>query len=427
MQRLLMIGMNHSTAPLPLRERCAFSPEQREKALVQFKEQFPDAETVLVSTCNRMEIYTARPVHSNPRREQLIEFICKFHDITESDLRPHLYDMANRQVADHLFHVAASLDSLVVGETQILGQVRDSYEVARKCGTAGALLHPLFQRAIATAREVMTKTRLGEGRRSIASIAVDYARQIFESFTDKTVLSIGAGKMSTLVLQHLQDLQVQQLIICNRDIRKADALAEKFRGTPVSMDDLAGHLAKADIVVSSTASVQPIITRQMFEGVMKQRRWRPVFLIDIALPRDVEEQVGDLDNVYLYNIDDLQQVAAATDSARADAVEQARQIVTAQVDEFVTWNRQREIGPLIERLFTRSHAIARDEVARMTNKLPDLNDAQKQQVEELARRIVNKLLHDPIQAARGADPVNGSSMYIHALAKLFRLDDEERG
>lgn len=422
MQRLLMIGMNHATAPLALREKCAFSPPQQEEALLRFRQAFPDAEAVLISTCNRTELYAGRPVHAQPRLESMLEFVADFHAVARGDLKAHIYDKTNRQVADHLFSVAASLDSLVIGETQILGQVRNAYELARRCGMAGPLLHPLFQRAIATAREVMTITRLGEGRRSVASIAVDYARQIFDSFADKTVLSIGAGKMSMLVLQHLSELHVGQLNVCNRDPLKAQTLAERFGGSPCSMDELVDHLTHADIVVTSTASPRPFITRVMFEKVMKQRRWKPVFLIDIALPRDIESAVGDLDNVYLYNIDDLQQVAAATDSVRREAVDKARAIVLQQVEEYISWHRTRELGPLIERLFNRSHALARDEVERAVNKFPDMTPAERQHLDELARRIVNKLLHDPIQSVRQGDAVNGSSIYVHALAKLFKLD-----
>ena len=254
MQRLLMVGMNHATAPCAVREKCAFTPEQREAALARFHERFPEAEAVLVSTCNRVELYVARPVHGHPASEEIVQFIAEFHGISEAELRPHLYDRGRREVADHLFAVTASLDSLVVGETQILSQVREAYEVSNKLGLAGNLLHPLFQRAIAAAREAVTQTRLAEGRRSVASIAVDYARQIFENFADKTVLNIGAGKMSTLVLKHFSELRIKRLVVLNRDITKAQALGQQFGGAAASMDDLLQHLSEADIVVTGTAS-----------------------------------------------------------------------------------------------------------------------------------------------------------------------------
>lgn len=420
MQRLLMVGLNHATAPLAVREKVAFSPQQREAALANFREKFPEAEAVLVSTCNRVELYVARPVHGHPKPEELVQFVAGFHGIEESELRPHLYERSRREVAEHLFSVTASLDSLVVGETQILSQVREAYEVSKKTGLAGNLLNPMFQRAIASAREAMTQTKLAEGRRSIASIAVDYAKQIFESFSGKVVLNIGAGKMSTLVLKHLSDLHIRKLVVLNRDITKAESLAKEFGGTAAGMEQMAEHLAEADIVVTGTASTTPIITGLLFQQVMKKRRWRPVFLIDIALPRDVDQAVGELDNVYLYNIDDLQQVVAATDTTRREAVEQARKIVTEHVEEFITWNRTRELGPLIERLFSKSHAMAQEEVQRAINKLPNVSEAEREHLEDLARRIVNKLLHDPIHAVRETD-AEGSAPYMRALAKLFKL------
>lgn len=422
MQRLLMIGMNHATAPVQVRERCAFSATQREVALKRFKETFPEAEAVLVSTCNRVELYATKPIHGRPRIEEMVAFVANFHGIPEQELRPHLYERTNRGVAEHLFAVASSMDSIVVGETQILGQIREAYEVSAKLGVANTLLHPLFQRSLAAAREVMKATGLTEGRRSIASIAVEYAKQIFEDFRDKTVLSIGAGKMSTLVLQHFSELEPKSLLICNRSVERGMELAQRFGGAYVSMDSMMQHLAEADVVISSTASPAPIITGTMFQQVMKARRWRPVFLVDIALPRDVDPSVGELDNVYLYNVDDLQQVAAATDASRREAVELARTMMNKQVDDFVAWHSAREVGPLIEQLFAKSHAMAKDEVQRAINKLPEMTPQQREQVEELARRIVNKLLNDPVQAVRESGTDGAPS--ARALARLFRLEQK---
>lgn len=423
MQRLLMIGMNHATAPLPVREKCAFSPTQREAALLRFRDRFPEAEVILVSTCNRVELYAARPVHAHPRREEMIEFVAQFHGLEGAELGQHLYQRQGPGVAEHLFAVASSLDSLVLGETQILGQVREAYEVAQRLGTANSLLGSLFQRAIAAAREVMTATRLGEGRQSVASIAVDYARQIFERFDDKVVLSIGAGKMSALVLQRMSDLKVKRLVVANRDVEKAQSLAGEFGGVAAGLDRVTDLLAEADIVVTSTAATAPIITRAMFEKVMKLRRWRRVFVVDIAMPRDVEEAVGELDNVYLYNIDDLQQVASATASARQDAVDRARELVKAQVEEFIIWQRTREVGPMIERLYEKSHAMAKDELSRMLSKAQDLRPEHRDAVEEMVRRIVNKLLNDPIQAVRGGGGAMEPGTHVGAFARLFKLGE----
>jgi glutamyl-tRNA reductase len=423
MRRLLLLGLNHATAPLQVREKCAFTPARRDEALRAFKQQFPQAEFAILSTCNRVELYTSRPVHAHPRAEELVDFLCAFHGLDPQQLRPHLYQKLHRDVAQHLFSVAASLDSMVVGETQILGQVREAYDAATLAGSLGTLLHPLFQRAIAAARETHAETAITEGRRSIASIAVDYARRIFDHFRDKTILSIGAGKMSTLVLQHLSALGIGTLVVLNRDLSKAQELATRFGGTAAPLSDLLGQLGHADIVVSGTASPEPIITRPMFEEVMRLRRYRPAFLIDIALPRDIDPAVGQIDNVYLYNIDDLQSVVAATSSTRQAAVDDARKILMRHVEEFIAWHRTREAGPLIEQLYARAHELARQEVVRTANKLPSLTDPDRAQLDELARRIVNKLLNSPVQAIRQGDPTTGASPYLPALAKLFKLEE----
>jgi glutamyl-tRNA reductase len=422
MQRLLLLGLNHTTAPLEVREKLAFGVKQRGEALASFARRFPGCEAVVLSTCNRVELYIARQTHGHPRVEEMVEFLAEFHQVPAASFQDHLYQKANELVVDHLFKVTASLDSMVLGETQILGQVREAYEAACQASAAGALLNPLFQRAIAVGKQIMHETALNEGRLSVASVAVDYARNIFEHFRDKTVLSIGAGKMSQLVLQGFVGLSVGQLLVCNRDALKAQGLADKFQGQAVGFDKLAAHLVAADIVVSSTGAPHPIITRRLFETIRRQRRYRPLFLIDIAVPRDVEPAVGEIDNVYLYNLDDLQQVVATTQSQRKDAVAAANAIVTRQVGEFAAWNRQRELGPAIHRLYSRYHQIAQDELARTLNKLPNIQEGEKAHLEDLARRIVNKLLHDPVQVLRESGGAHTpATQYLHALDKLFLL------
>ncbi len=419
MHRLVMVGLNHTTTPLAMREKLVFSGDQKLSALQAFRERFPASEIVLLSTCNRVELYAGRAVHGHPRLEELIEFVAAFHHVPAAQITSHFYKKASRDVVSHLFTVTAALDSLVLGESQIIGQVREAYELAQQACAVGPALNPLFQRAIAVGKQVMSETPLGEGRLSVASVAVEYARQIFDEFAGKTVLTIGAGKMATLAMRHFQKLRPGRLLICNRDPAKAAALAEQFGGVPVTYDDLNEHLVAADIVISSTGAPHAIITRQRFEQIVRLRRYRPVFLIDIALPRDVEESVGEIENVYLYNIDDLQQVVAATVAQRATAVAAARQIVEKQVEEYLAWHRVREMGPLIDRLYRRYQDIARDEIARTLNKLGGaIGDEEKQHLEELARRMVNKFLHDPVRTLRQTD---GHGPTPRAVEKLFGL------
>lgn len=427
MHRLLLVGLNHTTAPLSVRERLAFSASQRREALVAFKQRFPESEAVLLCTCNRVEFYSVRAVHGHPLVEEMIEFLAEHREIPVDELYPHLYRKVDQETVEHLFSVASSLDSMVLGETQILGQVREAYDVARREGSAGGQLHPLFQRAINVGKQVMSETALGEGRLSVASVAVDYARRIFDHFQDKTVLSIGAGKMATLVLQHFREVAPGKLLVCNRDASKAESLAQRFGGQPAAFEKLDEHLATADIVISSTGAPHAIITRSRFEPLLKMRRYRPVFLIDIALPRDIEAAVGDLENVYLYNIDDLQKVVASTQSQRVTAVDAARAIVSRQVEEFAAWHRQREMGPLIDKLYQRHNRIAQQEIARAINKLPNISEEERQTLEHLGRRIVNKLLHDPVHVLRSG--TNGShsptAQYLRALEHLFKLAEEQ--
>jgi glutamyl-tRNA reductase len=431
MQRLLLLGLNHSTAPLEVREKIAFSTQGRDRAVAALRARFPLAEVMLLSTCNRVELYAARETHGHPRAEEMIAFLAEFHGIDPRQFSQHLYQKTDVEVVRHLFSVASSLDSMVLGETQILGQVREAYDAAKGIGATGAMLNPLLQRGIAVGKEVMSATTIADGRVSVASVAVDYARRIFDSFSDKVVLSIGAGKMAALVIQGFAQLAPKRLLVCNRTPGKATELAEQFRGEAVAFEKLNDHLVAADIVVTSTGASHPIITASQIAGLRKAMRYRPVFLIDIALPRDVEAAVGELENVYLYNIDDFQQVVAGTMEQRKDAVESAQAIVARRVEEFIAAQRARELGPMIDRLSKRYHRLAAEELARTLNKLQGLSDEEKSHLEELTRRLVNKLLHDPISMLRKSEGVHGSAaQYLHAMERLFGLEenagDEER-
>jgi glutamyl-tRNA reductase len=424
MQRLLLLGLNHTTAPLAVRERLAFTAEQQRQAIEQLRRSFPESEAVLISTCNRVEMYIGRALHGHPRVEEMAEFLAAFHKIPRDTFQGHLYERSSRDAVAHLFSVATSLDSMVLGESQILGQVRQAYDLARECDATGAILNPLFQRAIAVGKEVQHTTSLGEGSLSVAGVAVGYARRIFDHFNDKTVLCIGAGKMAVMALRGFAALKPKALLVCNRDAEKASRLAAEFAGRGVPLTDLESHLIAADIVITSTGATEPIITRKQFEQILKARRYRPIFLIDIAVPRDIDPSVGELDHVYLYNLDDLQKAVTNTQTQRGGAVEQARSIIDRHVEEFMLWQQQRELGPAIDQLYKRFHEMAADEVARTLNKMPGASDAEKAHLEELARRIVNKLLHQPVKMLRDRDTLHGTSaQYLHAIERIFRMNE----
>lgn len=422
MHRLLLLGLNHTTAPLEVREKLAFNVAQRAEALQRFKQQFPQAEIVLLSTCNRVELYAATPMHGDLNADQIGRFMASFHAVPLEDFTSHLYEKSDRAVAEHLFNVVCSLDSMVLGETQILGQVREAYDAARDQLTVGPMLNPLLQRAVAVGKQVMHETSLADGRLSIASVAIDYAKGIFDHFTDKTVLSIGAGEMAQIVLRGFTALSPGRLLVSNRDRSKAVELARLFNGEVVDFEQLDDHLTAVDIVITSTGSTHPIITRKQFEAAQKRRRYRPIFLIDIAVPRDVEAAVGELENVYLYNLDDLQRVVSQTQRQRSGAVDAAQKIISAAVEEFVLSHRARAMGPVIEQLYKRYYELAQEEVARTVNRLPNISDGEREHLQELARRIVNKILHDPVQALRSADELHApASQYLHAMEQLFKL------
>jgi glutamyl-tRNA reductase len=424
MERLLLVGLNHVTAPLAVREQVAFDASQQRAALEKFKLRFAGSEAVLLSTCNRVELYVAANEQPAPGADALVHFIAELRDVPAAHFRGHVYEKSERGAVEHLFNVASSLDSMVLGESQILGQVRQAYELARQAGAVGAALNPLFQRAIAVGREVMSRTALGDGRISIAGVAVACAQRIFETFSDKCVLCIGAGKMSALVLQHFVGLRPKRLLTCNRDFDKARGLAARFQGEAVDFASLDEHLSLSDIVITSTGAPHPIITRGQIDSVLKHRRYRAMFLIDIAVPRDVEPAVGENEHIYLYNIDDLQSVASATRAQRTHAIEAARCIVAQHVNEFLVLQRRRALGPAISLLYERSHALARQELQRSIAKIPNLSEADRAQLEELARRIVNKLLHDPVAALEQAEAQHAvTPQYLHVIEKLFRLDE----
>jgi glutamyl-tRNA reductase len=424
MQRLLLLGLNHTTAPLDVRERLAFDAPQLRRAIELLRARFAESEAVLLSTCNRVELYVARPVHGHPRPEEMAGFLSEFHSVPVAQFKHHLYERTEREVVEHLFSVTASLDSMVLGESQILGQVRQAYDVSQELGATGTVLNPLFQRAIAVGRQVQSQTTLGNGRVSVSGVAVKYASQIFDHFNDKTVLCIGAGKMAALALKGFAALEPKSLVVCNRDIERANRIAAEVAGTGCAFDALDQQLVAADIVITSTGAAHPVITRKQFVGLLKLRRYRPIFIIDIAVPRDVEPGVGELEHVFLYNLDDLQKAVADTHTQRGDALDAARQIVRAHVEEFVTWQRQRELGPMIDQLYRRLHEMAAEEVGRTLNKMPSLDAGERAQLEELARRIVNKLLHEPVKRLREGGQLHApAGQYLHAIQQLFKLNE----
>ena len=433
--RLLMVGLNHKSAPLELRERLAFTPDQAAAAARSFREQFPRAELVILSTCNRVEFYLARPLRAAPTLEELSAFLADFHNAPAASLLGHIYHRQDKAMAEHLFLVTASLDSMVVGETQILAQVKDAYHQATRheeeragqnpdAEPASRVLHVLFQRALAAAKEVHQRTQLSAGRLSVASVAVELAASVFDRFDDKTVLCIGAGKMSALMLRHLADLKPNKLLITNRSPDRAAELAKQFNATAVPFEQLDDLLVEADLLLTGTGAPDPIITEARFKALQKRRRYRPIVMMDVAVPRDIEPSVAKLANVYLYNIDDLQEVAAGNRGKRDTEIAAAKLVIETHVEEFLRWFAARDVGPLVKALYEKSHALAKAELEALFTRNPDMPEKDRAELERLAHRLVGKLLHDPVKQLTTHTESTARPTLAAALQKLFNLENK---
>jgi glutamyl-tRNA reductase len=425
--RVQMIGCSHHNTDVTFREKLAFQPTQAEAALEQMRSLFPRTEAVLLSTCNRMEIYTAAEDEADcPTAEQLINFVAEFHGLVPQDIAVELHNLSGEEAVRHLFSTAASLDSMVVGEAQILSQIKQAYDLANAGDSTGPLTHSTFQAAIRVAKRVQNETSLHEKRISIPSIAVaDYASQFFERFDDKLVLIIGAGEMAQETLTYLVDKNVGRIVIVNRSRKRADQLAKQTGSEAADWDQLENLLAEADLVVSATASSEPVVTSDMFHRVVEKRYQRPIFILDLAVPRDFDNAISELINVYLYSIDDIQAVCDTNLASRQLEWPKAEKIITEETEMFMKVLFQRITGPWIGRLKQQANEIKEAELQRLQNKLGDLvaDPTVAKEIEITLDRLVNKLLHPPLESLReDVSPDTGAGL-LDALKKLFQLKD----
>ncbi|MBI3616236.1 MAG: glutamyl-tRNA reductase [Candidatus Omnitrophica bacterium] len=330
-----VLGLNHRTTPVELREQMAFREEELPEALTAVRRELKIPECVILSTCNRVELYTLLP-ELNGHAARLREFLARFHQLDPAHLSDRFYWHLQPDSVRHLFRVAAGLESMVLGESEILGQVREAYAQAAACGSVGPVFHRLFQTAIRTGKEVRTKTRIGQGATSVSSVAVELARRIFRDFRSKTILTLGAGQMGEAALRSLQDQGVGSVLVANRTLAAAEPLALAFKGKAVPLTELEPALIQADIVISSTAADHYLLTRAQVHRIMTARRGRPIFLIDISVPRNLDPKIAELENVYLYDIDDLEEIASANRRRRLDEVTSCAAIVEDQLENFLT-------------------------------------------------------------------------------------------
>ena len=420
---LVLVGISHRTAPVDLRERVDFQARGVGDALRALAGRGSAREAVVVSTCNRAEMYVACD-EAAATRQDLVRFVSDFNGVPAIEVAPHIYDVADLDVARHLFRVAAGLDSLVMGEPQILGQVKDAHTCATEARTAGPVLNRLFHASFAVGKRVRTETGLGSGAVSISYAAVALARKIFGDLTGRSVAVIGAGEMGKLTALHMKSHALSRITIVSRTMAHAARTAEAIGGASAApWDELDAVLGASDIVITATGAAAPILTKAHIESVMRPRRNRPLFIIDIAMPRDVEAAAGEIEQVFLYNIDDLQATVRENLARRASEVARAETIVNEEVEKFGQWFRSRGAIPTVVALRERFEAIRRAELERLDFKLSSLPPEARARVDEVTHLIVEKLLLTPTEQLKALGDSETAGAYAEALRRLFALSD----
>lgn len=431
MSELFVVGISWRTAPVAVREKLAFREEEVPGVLRGMTGALPVAEALLISTCNRVEVYgVARAGHdvTGPVRR----FLAEMRSVKPAEVADVLYDHRGTAAVRHVFRVASALDSLVLGEAQILGQLKAAYAAAGGAGTSGPVLGRCLERAFGVAKRVRTETSIARGAANVSSVAVELAARVFGDLAGKSVLVVGAGKMSTLAARHLYASGALRIVVTNRSPEKAEALAAEIDGVAKPWEQLEALLAEADVVISSTGAREPILTRPLFKKVTKARRWRPIMVIDIAVPRDAEPAIADFDGVYLFDIDDLEKVVAANLAERAKAAEHAARIVEHETGQFERWLRSQGVVPTIRALRERFAQVAEAEVQKTLDALARREHTPAQQreaIQRLVQLVVNKLLHPPTAALREAPTPDEAALRAEVLCELFGLlpitSDEE--
>jgi glutamyl-tRNA reductase len=419
--KLFVFGVSYRTAPLALRERLAVDEQRVIADLQQLMEQASLSEGVLLSTCNRVELIATTDAPEAAAGSALRYFNQR---VAPEQVDGSVYRYNGRDAARHLFRVAAGLDSMVLGEPQILGQVKAAFGVAQTVGTVGALLGKSFERSFSVAKRVRNETSVAAGNVSVSSIACDLAEKIFGDLQDRRILLIGAGKMSEVAARSLT-ARGARLFVVNRSPERAQALAAACGGVPRPLEALATELAEADVVISSTAKQDFVITHELMQGVCKIRRFRPLFIIDIAVPRDVDPRVDSLRNVFLYDMDDLQKVSRENLAARERAVADAEHIVELELDELERWARSVELTPTIVALRERVRSVLRAELDKTLGKL-SIAEAERQRLEAMCEAMTNKLLHQPLTALKQSQSSQDGAALVEAVQRLFRLEDNVR-
>lgn len=417
--KLYLTGLNHRTAPVSVRERLAFNEKELPEALHELAHMPGVSEAMILSTCNRVEVLVATDDKIDGAGE-IAGFLCRIRELDRSWLEPHLYELEGADAVKHLFRVAASLDSMVIGEPQILGQLKAAYAAAKEKGTVTGMLDAVVSRAFGVAKRVRTETEIGANAVSISYAAVELAREIFGKLDRKRVLLIGAGKMSELAARHLHRSGAE-IRVTNRTESRARDLAELVGGSIVPYETYKAQLKDIDIIITSSGAPDFILRRDEMKKVIDARKNRPMFLIDIAVPRNIEASVNEIENVFLYDIDDLQQVVAENLKTRLSEAEEAARIIAEEVERLEAWMRTRSVGPVIVELQESLERLRMSEIERMRGKLGALTPQQEQAIEQLTKGIINKIAHGPIAALRRNA---GDESVTERIRNIFRLDED---
>jgi len=420
--KTVVIGLNHKTADVDLREKLAFNGPKLEDGLRQIRELPEIRETIIISTCNRVEIYlTVKDV--GKAFEAIKDFFVRFFEIRKESLDNALYLYDGMQAVRHIFRVSSSLDSMVVGEPQILGQLKDAFEFALERKTTGVLLNRLLKKSISVAKRIRTETKIAENAVSISFAAVELAKKIFDDLPEKTFMLLGAGEMAELAAKHMINSGVTNIVIANRTFETGCNLAQEFNGRAIHFEDFLNELVHADILICSTGAQKYVLLKDQMQKVMKERKNRPVFIIDISVPRNIDPEINDMNNVYLYDVDDLRGVVDTNILERQKEARKAEDIIEEEIETFKKWLSSLDSVPTVIALREKAEAIKKEEIEKLLNRLPEIGEKEKKAIEGLASSIVNKLIHAPTIALK--EDSEDKDIMIATIKRLYGINGED--
>ena len=420
--KVLVIGVNHKTATVEIREKLAFNGPKLEEGVFGLRKVPEVKEAAVLSTCNRVELYICASKRGSAA-DHVKSFLSAFHGLPRQDFEKSLYVHEGEDAIRHIFRVSSSLDSMVVGEPQILGQIKDTFDFALNKKTTGVLLNKLMKKAISTAKRVRTETKIAENAVSISFAAVELAKKIFTNLTGKSFMLLGAGEMAELAARHLMNNGVQDVMVVNRTYERGCELAREFNGKPVKFENFLHELVHADIIICSTGAPSYVLLKEQMHKAMKERKNRPVFIIDISVPRNIDPEINKLDNVYLYSVDDLQEVVDTNIHGRKVEAEKAEKIIDEEVEKFMKWMSSLDSVPTIVALRQKADEIKTEELEKLKGRLPGLDEEKMKAVEYMAAAIINKLIHPPTVALK--EDTEDRDELIAMIKKLYGINGDE--